>query len=106
MTKNIDDIDTGAYKPKKKNPLLDAANEPATKQNESNKKKKYATIRIYPDDHKLLKDLAYHEERKMVEIVNDSVNYYNEFYELAKKKLGISTDGAIKMALEQLKINN
>lgn len=41
----------------------------------------------------------------MVEIVNDSVNYYNEFYELAKK-LGISTDGAIKMALEQLKINN
>jgi hypothetical protein len=104
MTKNIDDIDTGAYKPKKKNPLLDAANEPATKQNESNKEK-YATIRIYPDDHKLLKDLAYHEERKMVEIVNDSVNYYNEFYELAKK-LGISTDGAIKMALEQLKINN
>ncbi|MGD6955495.1 hypothetical protein ACQCWI_28315 [Bacillus thuringiensis] len=103
MSKNIDGIDTKDYKSKRKNPLLDNENEPATggKQNESNKEK-YATIRIYPDDHKLLKDLAYHEERKMVEIVNDSVNYYNEFYELAKK-LGISTDGAIKMALEQLK---
>lgn len=103
MAKNIDDIDTGGYKPKRKNSLLDPIKEETknVKQDESNEEK-YATIRIYTDDHKLLKYLVYHEERKMVEIINDSVNDYNEFYELAKY-LGITTDGAIKMALDQLK---
>lgn len=96
--KRFQDIDTGDFKTQRDNPYMNEKEEVKEKPAQQN----YATIRIYPNDHKLLKDLAYFQSRKMVEIVNDSVNIYNKFYKVAND-LGISTDTAIEMALEQLK---
>ncbi|HHQ2480341.1 TPA: hypothetical protein ACSPJ7_004675 [Bacillus cereus] len=95
--KNFLDIPTDEFKAQRSNPFI-------TEKNEQKKTTQatYQTIRIYPEDHRTLKDLSYFENRKMVEIVNEAVAMYKSFFELAKE-LQVSPATAIQMAIENLK---
>lgn len=95
--KSFLDIPTDEFKAQRGNPFITEKNEP-----QKTAQTTYQTIRIYPEDHRTLKDLSYFENRKMVEIVNEAVPMYKKFFELAKE-LEVSPAVAIQMAIDNLK---
>lgn len=66
--KSFENIDTSAFTSKKANPFA-----------KNTKTAAYKTIRIYEEDYKELKSLAFYEDSTIVEMVHDAV-------QLLKKK--------------------
>lgn len=95
--KSFLDIPTEEFKAQRSNPFITEKNEPQKASPAT-----YQTIRIYPEDHRTLKDLSYFENKKMVEIVNEAVPMYKKFFELSKE-LNVSPATAIQMAIDNLK---
>ncbi|MYL39815.1 hypothetical protein [Halobacillus litoralis] len=58
-------------KPKKENPF--------TKQKAQ--KQQYKSVRIYPEDFKEYRRLAFHQEKTIVEVISESLKLYKQKYE-------------------------